>query len=64
MFKCIYCGFESKSAAAIFCGECGPNGPGGIWLPEDVDQPLKITQYITLLSEYIFDLDSNIFSPI
>lgn len=59
MFKCIYCGFASVSGAAIFCGECGPNGPASAWSPEDVDLNTKVSQYISLLSEYYFESHSD-----
>ena len=55
MFKCIFCGLENPSETARFCVECGPDGPAKDWKPEYIDQPEKVTQYISMLSETYFN---------
>ena len=55
MFKCLFCGLDNPSEKARFCVECGPDGPAKDWVFEDIDQPQKVTQYVSLLSEFFFN---------
>jgi hypothetical protein len=55
MFTCLFCGLSNPSEKARFCNECGPNSPSKDWLPDDIDQPEKATQYVSMLSEFYFD---------
>jgi len=60
MYKCLFCGLDSPSEKARFCSACGPDGPAKDWISGDIDQPQKVTQYVSALSEYYFDAqDSN-----
>ena len=53
MFKCAFCGSDNFSETARFCKECGRASKD--WTPEDIDQPLNVTQYVSTLSEVYFD---------
>jgi len=55
MFTCLFCGLSNPSEKARFCNECGPNSPSKDWLPDEIDQPDKVTQYVSMLSEFYFD---------
>ena len=59
MFKCVLCGLENPSESARFCTECGPDAAAKDWAPGDIDQPLKVTQYVSMLSELYFDSQSE-----
>jgi hypothetical protein len=55
MFKCIFCGYETHSETARFCGECGPDGEAKDWVSQDIDQTANVSQYISMLSETYFN---------
>jgi TPR repeat protein len=55
MYKCLFCGLVNPSEKARFCVECGPDGAAKDWTQEDIDQPQKVTQYVSLLSEFYFN---------
>jgi TPR repeat protein len=59
MFKCVFCGFDNPSEKARFCVECGPDGPAKEWTTEDIDQPLEVTQYASVLGEFFFSAPSE-----
>jgi predicted RNA-binding protein with RPS1 domain len=59
MFKCIFCGYDAPSETARFCGECGPDGPAKDWTQEGIDQPAKVSQYVSILSEFYFDAQTG-----
>ena len=59
MFKCLFCGLDNPSEKARFCNECGPDNPAKSWTSEEIDQPAKVAQYITSLSEIYFDTKNN-----
>jgi hypothetical protein len=59
MFKCIFCGLENLSINARFCTECGPENPSVYWKPQDIDEQEKVTQYETLIRDFIFDTNQN-----
>jgi hypothetical protein len=59
MFKCQFCGFDNLSEKARFCVECGPDSPSKEWTAEDIDQPLTVTQYVSMLEELYFDAQSE-----
>lgn len=55
MFKCVFCGLDNPSEKARLCIECGPDGAAKDWTPEDIDQPAKVSQYVSWLSETYFN---------
>lgn len=55
MFTCLFCGLSNPGEKAQYCNECGPDGPAKDWLPDDIDQPEKVSQYLSMLSEFYFD---------
>jgi len=59
MFKCLFCGLDHPSEKARFCIECGPDGPAKDWTSEGIDQPQKVDQYVSMLSEFYFDAPNN-----
>jgi hypothetical protein len=60
MYKCLFCGLVNSSETAKFCSECGPNGPANDWTPEDIDQEAKVTQYVSMLSEFYFEAQNQL----
>ena len=59
MYICLFCGLDSPSEKARFCSACGPDGPAKDWISGDIDQPQKVTQYVSALSEYYFDAPNS-----
>ena len=59
MFKCIFCGYDNPSETARFCVECGPEGLAKGWTQEDIDQPAKVSQYASMVSEFYFDAQTE-----
>ena len=59
MFKCVFCGLDNLSEKARFCIECGHDGAAKDWTPEDIDQPAKVSQYVSILSEFYFDAQTG-----
>jgi hypothetical protein len=59
MFRCLFCGLENPSEKARFCVECGPDSPSIAWASEEIDQPAKVTQYFSLLSEFYYDTQNS-----
>jgi len=59
MYKCLFCGLENSSEKARFCVECGPDGLSKNWTLEDIDQPQKVAQYVSMLSEFYFDAQTG-----
>jgi len=60
MYKCLFCGLVNSSETAKFCNECGPNGPAKDWTPEGIDQEAKVTQYVSMLSEFYFEAQNQL----
>lgn len=59
MYKCLFCGLDNPSEKARFCVECGPDSAAKNWTYENIDQPEKIAQYVSALSEFYFDAHDN-----
>jgi hypothetical protein len=59
MHECLFCGLVNNSEAAKFCSQCGPTGPARDWRPEDIDRGNIVTQYVSMLSEFYFDLNTQ-----
>jgi len=59
MFKCLFCGLDNPSEKARFCSTCGPDSPAKDWSPEDIDQHQRVTQYVSILSEFYFDAQDS-----
>ena len=59
MFKCLFCGFESFSDKAQFCGECGPDSPAKNWRAEEIDISAQVEQYAVILIEFFFEAEIN-----
>lgn len=72
MFKCGFCGIDNPGEKARFCVDCGREGPSKDWTTEDnhhplkvtqstedVDQSLKVAQYVSMLGEFYFDAQSE-----
>ena len=60
MYKCLFCGLVNSSETAKICNECGPNGPANNWTPEEIDQEAKVTQYVSMLSEFYFEKKNDL----
>jgi len=60
MFKCVLCGLENLSESARFCTECGHDAAAKDWSPSDIDQPNRLTQYVSVLSELFFESQSEV----
>jgi len=67
MFTCSQCGVVASKKEAKFCGSCGfaYAGLGSMdpladlqenWTPEEIDQDPKVKQYISMMTEFYFDL--------
>jgi len=54
MYKCLFCGKVNLSENAKICSECGPNSPAKDWAIEEIDQYAKVTQYVSMLSDFYF----------
>jgi len=59
MHECVFCGLVNNSETAKFCSQCGPTGPARDWRPEDIDRGNMVTQYVSMLSEFYFDLHTQ-----
>ena len=59
MFKCLICGLDNPSEKARFCSTCGPDSPAKDWSSEDIDQPQRVTQYVSILGEFYFDAQDS-----
>jgi len=59
MYRCLFCGYYNPSETARFCVECGPDGAAKDWTPKDIDHPAKVSQYVSMLSEFYFDAQTE-----